>query len=553
MSNLKQFQSFAKRNKLKAINNNKAVIYTRVSDVKQHDNTSLESQKKYCTEFANKKEFEICEYFGGTHESAKTDDRKEFQRLLTYVRQRKISNIIVYSIDRFSRAGASAIATVEQLSKKGINVLSVTQPVNTDTSTGTFFQNINLLFSKYDNDQRREKTITGMRQRLLNGYWMGVAPIGYKNARNEQNIPIIVKDEKAKFVKKAFMWKLNEEISNAEIIERLKLLGFIIYRQRLTAMFKNPVYCGLISHSLLEGEIVKGNHPAIISEKVFLEVNGIQAKNSQGYKQNKSNENLPLKGFMKCKGCGSPLTGYLVRKKGLYYYKCKTTGCSCNRSTKAIHEQFEDVLAKYQIDDKLVAPLKTQLQYTFEHYNKTDKDLVATLKYNLKGIDEKIEKVEERYVIGEINGELYNKFVHKFKKEKEDTEAEIQKSSLESSNLNYYIDESLNLFTKLNNIWSSSDYSSKQKLQNVLFPDGIVYDRQNDEVRTPRINLVMELVRCLSMSFVDKKRGQTVNFNNLSSSVSAQGFEPWTASLEGRCSIQLSYAPLVGTNLGIII
>lgn len=141
------------------------------------------------------------------------------------------------------------------------------------------------------------------------------------------------------------------------------------------------------------------------------------------------------------------------------------------------------------------------------------------MKYNLKVIDEKIEKIEERYVIGEINGELYNKFVHKFKKEKEDTEAEIQKSSLESSNLNYYIDESLNLFTKLNNIWSSSDYSSKQKLQNVLFPDGIVYDRQNDEVRTPRTNSVMELVRCLSMSFVDKKRGQTVNFNNLSSSV----------------------------------
>ena len=55
MSNLNQFQSFAKRNKLKTISNNKTVIYTRVSDVKQHDNTSLESQLKYCTEYAQKK------------------------------------------------------------------------------------------------------------------------------------------------------------------------------------------------------------------------------------------------------------------------------------------------------------------------------------------------------------------------------------------------------------------------------------------------------------------------------------------------------------------
>ena len=53
----------------------------------------------------------------------------------------------------------------------------------------------------------------------------------------------------------------------------------------------------------------------------------------------------------------------------------------------------------------------------------------------------------------------------------------------------------------------------------MLFPEGIVYDRQNDEVRTPRTNSVMELVRCLSTSFIDKKRGQTVNFNNLSSYV----------------------------------
>ena len=82
MSNLNQFQSFAKRNKLKAISNNKAVIYTRVSDVKQHDNTSLESQYKYCTEYAQKKEFDICAHYGGTHESAKTDNRKQFQEML---------------------------------------------------------------------------------------------------------------------------------------------------------------------------------------------------------------------------------------------------------------------------------------------------------------------------------------------------------------------------------------------------------------------------------------------------------------------------------------
>jgi len=93
--------------------------------------------------------------------------------------------------------------------------------VDVETSTGMFFQNLNLLFSKYDNDQRRDKTIMGMRQRLLNGYWMGKAPFGYKNARDENNIPIIVKDEKATIIRNIFLWKVNEGLTNTQIVERL--------------------------------------------------------------------------------------------------------------------------------------------------------------------------------------------------------------------------------------------------------------------------------------------------------------------------------------------
>lgn len=525
MSNLNQFQSFAKRNEQKIANNNKAVIYTRVSDAKQQDNTSLESQRKYCTEYAMNRNFDICGYYGGTVASAKTDDRKAFQEMLTDVRRKKISNIIVYSIDRFSRAGASAISTVEQLNRKGINVLSVTQPVDTESSTGTFFQNINLLFSKYDNDQRREKTITGMRQRLLSGYWMGVAPLGYENTRNEQNIPIIVPGDKAKIIRNAFLWKANEGVSNVDIVKRLKTHGVKIYKQHLTRLFRNPVYCGLISHSLLDGEIIQGVHKAIVSKELFLKVNGIQAKNSHGYKHSKVNDNLPLKGFAKCEGCGSPLTGFLVKKKGLYYYKCKTIGCSCNRSTKAIHQQFEQLLSKYEITEKMIAPVKTQMKYTFEYYNQSNKDQEATLKYSLKAIEEKIEKVQERYVIGEINDDLFQKFNKKFVAEKEEIENELNKGGINSSNLDFYINESLELFGNLNSIWASSDYTRKQKIQNVLFPDGIVYNRQKDKVQTSKINSVMELARCLSMSLSENKKGQKADFANLSPLVIPAGFE----------------------------
>jgi len=528
---LEQFQKFAKQNKKKLVNNNNAVIYTRVSDYKQNDNTSLESQKKYCTEYTLQKNLNVLGYFGGTHESAKTDDRREFQKMLGFVAKNKVTYIVVYSTDRFSRAGASAIAIVESLRNRGIKVLAVTQPVDTETSSGSFFQNINLLFSKYDNDLRRDKTITGMQQRLLNGYYLGKAPLGYKNVRNEQNKPIIVLNEDAKFIKKAFLWKANENLANSEIIKRLANYGFNVYKQRLSQILKNPTYCGLLTHNQLEGKIVEGKHEKLISKAIFLKVNGIQAKNNHGYKQNKINENLPLKGFTSCKTCGTKLTGYLVKNKDLYYYKCKTVGCSCNRNVNTIHEKFEELLGKYQLNGTFIALIKKQLKNVFDYIYKSSNDTIAPLKYQLKTINNKIEKIEERYVLGDIENSLYHKFVSKFREEKNEIENEIKKVSLKSSNLDNYLESGVNLLSNLQKTWKLCSYIEKQKLQKILFPNGITYDRKNDEVRTEKANSLLELSNSLSIVLKSKKKGQISNKTNLSSLVAGTGLEPVTFGL----------------------
>jgi site-specific DNA recombinase len=57
--------------------------------------------KKVFTEYAQKNEFEIKGYYVGTYESAKTDERKEFGRMLKFVKtsKEKIVYILVYSLD----------------------------------------------------------------------------------------------------------------------------------------------------------------------------------------------------------------------------------------------------------------------------------------------------------------------------------------------------------------------------------------------------------------------------------------------------------------------
>src|SRR5690606_41926040 len=78
MSDMLFFETFAKGKKAaKALKNSKdCVIYTRVSSQQQADNLSLATQLKACTLYAEKIGYNIAATFGGTYESAETDERK---------------------------------------------------------------------------------------------------------------------------------------------------------------------------------------------------------------------------------------------------------------------------------------------------------------------------------------------------------------------------------------------------------------------------------------------------------------------------------------------
>lgn len=212
------------------------------------------------------------------------------------IKDKKISYIIVFSIDRFSRSGSNAIYISSQLTKQGIHILSATQNIETQTPAGVFQQNIFFMFSQFDNDMRREKTVTGMREMLLAGYWPTKAPVGYSHVPGADRDHRIVIDEKGKLLRKAFTWKSEEQISNTEIAVRLRKMGFMLGEKRLTDIFRNPFYCGIMSHNLLKGEVIMGKHPKLVSEELFLRVNNIvNEKYPTGYRQQKRQAGISIK------------------------------------------------------------------------------------------------------------------------------------------------------------------------------------------------------------------------------------------------------------------
>ena len=88
------------------------MIYTRVSTKEQADtNKSLETQKKYCLQYALKNDLNGLGFFGGTYESAKTDEGNEFNATIRLVKNQKegVSAILACSLDQFSGTGDNAI------------------------------------------------------------------------------------------------------------------------------------------------------------------------------------------------------------------------------------------------------------------------------------------------------------------------------------------------------------------------------------------------------------------------------------------------------------
>lgn len=319
------FNGFAKQSKINVFKaDGKAVIYTRVSSKDQMDNgASLETQKMYCELLANRKGIEVSSYFGGTYESAKSDERKEFTKMLSYVKRRKdISYIIVYSYERFSRTGANGTYISDQLKKQGIVTLSATQDLDPLSSAGEFQQNMFYLWGQFDNNQRRDKSVTGMQNKLRKGYWIGATPFGYTNLNpGNGKTPNYVVNKEGKLLRKAFLWKAQHNMAHTEIAQKLNEKGLKITDKKLSKYFRNPFYCGVIVNSIIPGEVIEGKHEAMVSKETFLRIHNLLHSREDGMKYTLEDENLPLKMFIRSSICNTPYTGYIVRKKGLYYYK----------------------------------------------------------------------------------------------------------------------------------------------------------------------------------------------------------------------------------------
>jgi len=102
----------------------------------------------------------------------------------------------------------------------------------------------------------------------------------------------------------------------------------------------------------------------------------------------------------------------------------------------------------------------------------------------------------------------FEKFHHKYTKERDAIRKVRAKMTPQISNLKKSIEEDVVLSAKLSTVWTSSPVNTKEKLQNLVFPNGIIYSKK-EAFQTEKVNSFLPWLLTQKKIQGKIKKGQT--------------------------------------------
>lgn len=491
----------------------KAILYTRVSTKEQMEGYSLSYQEKLCKEYATKQDWEVLEVFQEEGESAKTADRTQFQKMLDYCSRNKgkIDIVLVHKIDRFSRNSADHHSVRAILARYGVVLRSVSENIN-ESSQGKFMESIYSAVAQYDNDVRAERVREGLKEKVRQGYWAWIAPIGYTNTPNG----LAIDKETAPYIRKAFEAYAQGNRTVRDLARLFNKWGIRnkkggkLCPQSVIKILQNKLYIGIISIKDW-GEEVDGVHEKIIEPKLFYKVQNIRhGRCLTTAPRLFKNPEFPLKNVGKCNNCKKFLAGSKSKgrnKRYAYYH------CFCG-NTRIRKEEFEDRFLSFL---KKIAP-NTEFKKLFRAVLvDVWKQKQSTMLNDLKKIDQELARIKDlkskliqKNLSGIISDEDYKEQSELLSGKLATKELERSEIRHEETDIDYLVSLSEELFSKVSTIWLEASFENKLRFQHLLFPEGITYE--SGEIRTARLGLPFNLIDAFT--------------SNKTTVVSDQGLEP---------------------------
>ena len=311
----------------------RCAVYTRKSSEEglAQEFNSLDAQREACEAYIASQRHEgwvlLRDRYDDGGFSGGTMERPALRQLMADIAAGRIDVVVVYKVDRLTRALGDFARIVELLDQHTVSFVSVTQAFNTTTSMGRLTLNVLLSFAQFEREVTGERIRDKIAASKRKGMWMGGQPaLGY----DVQNRKLVVNEAEAETVRMIFrrytevgsVRELKAELDAAGIVSKARTAadGAPYGSQRfgrgaLYAMLQNRIYRGEITH---KGDVYPGEHQPIVDAPLFDQVEATLAENRTQRVARHGHDPSPLTGLL-FDADGQRLTPSHALTKGIRY------------------------------------------------------------------------------------------------------------------------------------------------------------------------------------------------------------------------------------------
>ncbi len=275
-------------------------------------------------------------YSGGTME------RPGLQSLLADIEQGRVQVVVVYKVDRLTRALTDFSKIIETFDAEGVSFVSVTQQFNTTTSMGRLTLNVLLSFAQFEREVTGERIRDKIAASKKKGMWMGGnVPLGYDSVDRKLTVNTAeaetVRHIYRRYLELGRVRTLMQELSDQGYYSKARTSakgvlrgGKPIARGALYAILKNRLYLGEIVH---KEKSYPGEHDAIVNNELWSQVNARLAQNRIDRKNGSNSRESSLLAGILFDAQGQRLTPSHANRKGKRYRYYVTTAAPVNGET----------------------------------------------------------------------------------------------------------------------------------------------------------------------------------------------------------------------------